>query len=207
MLFGCFGQSQQGKRLKKNQSEFNSTKARNAGVKRGKALERRINTSDWLTKEHEFFGPLSEWRDNFLSQSEDNTLQKQLNTTIISLSIIIPRVPCVFLESKSKKCNFLVCHCVKKTVHNSVCKSSTLIFVHSNNLIPVGRNLREIEGLAKVHKIQYVFLEATPTKTWQEKRGGYGLGKIKNPFLNFLTRLKSFTILIMIKITDTVCAW
>ena len=38
-------------------------KTRNTGVKREKTLGSKVNTSDWLTKEHEIFGPLSEWRD------------------------------------------------------------------------------------------------------------------------------------------------
>ena len=167
MLFGCFGQSQKGKRVKEPiVFQFHeNTQCRRTARENAWKQDKYF----WLVDEKARIFWTTErvtWN-NVFSQYEESKL---LNTTITSLSIIIPRVPCVFLESKSKECNFLVCHCVKKTVHNSVCKSSTLIFIHSNNLIPVGRNLREIEGLAKVHKIQYVFLEATPTKTWREKK-------------------------------------
>ena len=54
-------------------------KTRNTGVKREKTLGSKVNTSDWLTKEHEFFGPLSEWRDIiFFNQYEENTLKNCL---------------------------------------------------------------------------------------------------------------------------------
>lgn len=84
-------------------------------------------------------------------------------------SAFTPCVPCVLLEGKSKQCNFLVCHGVKKAVDNSVCKSPSLILIHGNHLVPVSRHLGKVKSLTKVHKIKYILLETTPSKTCRKK--------------------------------------
>jgi len=80
-------------------------------------------------------------------------------------ALFIPCVSCVLLEGKSKECNFLVGHSVKKAVDNSVCESPSLILIHGNHLVPVSCHFRKVQCLRKVHKIEHILLKTTPTKT------------------------------------------
>ena len=78
----------------------------------------------------------------------------------------MPGVPCILLKSKSKQCNLLISNGVKQAVHNSICKSPSLILIHYDNLVPVVCNFRQVQSFRKVNKIEDIFLETASTEAY-----------------------------------------
>ena len=53
---------------------------------------------------------------------------------------------------------------VEESINNSLGESALLIFVHFHNLPPVCSDLRQVQTLAKVYKVEDVLLEARSTE-------------------------------------------
>lgn len=86
---------------------------------------------------------------------------------------IILTVPCItsiFLKSKTHNSNLLASYSVKQTVDDSIGESPSLVFIHSNHLVPVVGHLREVQSFTEIHQVEDIFLETTTTKSFEEKQ-------------------------------------
>lgn len=62
------------------------------------------------------------------------------------------------------RCIYLVGDGVEERVNNGLGESALLVLVHLHNLPPVRCNLRQVQALAEVDKVQNILLEARTTE-------------------------------------------
>ena len=75
----------------------------------------------------------------------------------------------VLLEGEAEHADFLGGDGVEHAGHHDLGEAALLVLVHQNHLVPVVRALLQTQGLANVHQVQDVLLEA---RAAQRERGG-----------------------------------
>lgn len=77
----------------------------------------------------------------------------------------LPSVPRVLLESEPENGDVLAANGVEQRLDDLGGEARLLVLVDVDDLLPVGRNLGQVEALADVHQVQDVLLETAPAKT------------------------------------------
>lgn len=77
----------------------------------------------------------------------------------------LPGIARVLFEREPQNGDFLAADRIKQGLHDFCRESGLLIFVHVDNLLPVGRHFRQVQAFAYVDQIQDVLLKTAPAET------------------------------------------